>query len=154
VAADLNADGREDLALPLFIANRLAVFLQPDLGFQDASRPDLEPGDGSLRLRHPSDLVAEDLDGDGLLDLACSSLGGIGSLNVAVFFQRSRGRFSDAPDLDLGGAEGRDEGYMALAAADLNSDGEPDIAAALQRFADPSGSEGPSDVIHLFFGGK
>ncbi len=123
--ADFNADGAPDIvtanagadpeaALTVFfqLATSRGQFL---LGLNLASAPADEGFGGA------SAVVASDLDGDGVVDLAAANTD---ADSVGVLFGRGDGTF----DPPLGLVAGR--APLALAVADFDIDGNPDIVAA------------------------
>jgi hypothetical protein len=77
VAADLNGDGRLDLASADFGSDRLSLFLQTAPGeFPTTASAALTTGTG------PRAMVAADLDGDGLPDLVSAD----NSNRLSIFF--------------------------------------------------------------------
>jgi hypothetical protein len=118
-AADLNGDGRLDLATANRDGNNLTVFFQTNPG-QFSLSPDLTLGNPSTT-PFPTSVAAADLDGDGLLDLVSSN--GQGG-NLAVFLQTSPGRFPSTPSFTLQ----HGLGFAGLVTtADPNSDGQIDL---------------------------
>jgi hypothetical protein len=150
VAADLNADGRLDLAENVPQAGRLAVWFQPSPGFVADQLPGLIVGLAASEVVQPNDFVAADLDQDGSLDLASANFE---SETVTIFRQRSVGAFPATADSVLRGVFSGDS-PAALLAADLNGDGELDLASGLHHQVDQGSEEGASDVIAVYFGGK
>jgi hypothetical protein len=146
VAADLNGDGLLDVAENVPQADRLAVWFQPSTGFAAARLPDLLVASSG----RPWDLVVVDLDQDGCLDLASANSSGE---SLTVFRQQSLGLFSSTPDTVLHGVFSGDS-PAALLAADLNGDGELDLASGLHREVIQGSEEGASDVIAVYFAGK
>jgi hypothetical protein len=129
---DLNADGLLDLATANFLGNSLDVTFQ-DGGGQFGADPDRLVGAGSSLLG-PSEVVAADLNGDGLLDLASVNSGGH---DVTAFFQMSPGQFSPSPDVTVGGPAWTQFAFR-LIAADLDDDGRVDLVTvsfALKKLA-------------------
>ena len=97
VAADLNGDGRLDLASSNESSDNLTIFFQElEGGFENDAPPDVALGLGLNHpdLNHPIGLEVADLDRDGLLDLAMSNTE---SATVTVFFQTSPGEFDPVP---------------------------------------------------------
>ena len=124
VAADFDGDGHTDLASANAndSSGTLTVFYQPAGGFVSRPQPDLVLGGPTgPTIDPPVSLVAADLNGDELVDLAAANPS---SNTLAVFLQRARGDFFNVP-LEL--VNDRPE---ALVAADLNGDGAVDLATA------------------------
>ena len=87
VAADLNADGRPDLATADWTSSTVSVLLGR--------------GTGSFRrrtayrsARHPAGITASDVDGDGDQDLVSASVDRAGS--ISVYLNQRSGRFARA----------------------------------------------------------
>ncbi len=122
VAADLDGDGRLDLASANGTSNNLTVFRQVQPG-AFATEPIVLGGPGITD--GPRSLAAADLDGDGRLDLANAN--GTGN-NLTVFLQRRDGSFDPEP-IVLGDVTLTDRPRWILA-ADLDRDGDRDLASA------------------------
>jgi hypothetical protein len=120
IAVDLDGDGDLDLASANSGGDDVAVFLQDPVGFFSAV-PDSTMGN-SLTTDGPSALAAEDLDGDGDLDLVCSNAVGD---DIAVFFQSAPGVFPAAPNTSLSHASLLEPTTLVL--ADIDLDGDVDI---------------------------
>jgi hypothetical protein len=117
---DLDRDGRMDLiGLDIFFLTRIYVFLQTEVPGQ-VTRVDLHCGAGV----RPHDVGAEDLDGNGYLDVFSANPE---ANNLTVFYQFEDG-FREPPDL-LGGT-GVTNGADAAVAADLDGDGRMDLVSA------------------------
>jgi hypothetical protein len=114
-AADLNGDGKPDLAVTNNLAGddkSLSLLLNNGNG-TFANKVDYSIG------HEPRALVAADLNSDGKLDLAaCNSIGDA----VGVLFSNGDGTFVAHVDYPIGPGGG------GLVAADLNGDGRPDLA--------------------------
>jgi hypothetical protein len=112
--ADLNGDGKPDLATANFLRQNVTVFLGDGLG-----------GFGSPQAfgagTQPIDIVAADFNGDGKIDLATAN---IGSNNISLLLGNGAGGFAAASNFAVGLSP------SGLAAADLNGDGKPDLAVA------------------------
>jgi len=120
-AADLDGDGDLDLAVADRDEDQLLVFLQADGGFSDAP---LRLGGAGLT-EDPWQVLAVDLDADGKLDLISANEG---SDNLTLFVQTGPGTFATDP-LVLGGP-GLTGGVRSLSVADIDFDGDLDVASA------------------------
>jgi hypothetical protein len=114
----------------------VTIFFQDDGGFDPQPLAIVPP-------RSPRSLSASDFDLDGDLDLAlaCAAPGSV----LVLYTQTSPGRFVASQEIPS-------DGPVFVRAADWNSDGEADLAAALQRRVGPSGTF--SDLIAIFFNGR
>ena len=135
VPVDLNRDGRLDLVATRVVD--MAVYLQTGPGQFDGSCPDEVQGvddflGSAENTAGPQSVAAADLDRDGDLDLASANLQGN---SLSVFFQTSPGVFGlpdnerRRPSLTVGGP-GVTDGPRAVIAADLDGDGDVDLASA------------------------
>jgi hypothetical protein len=120
--ADIDGDGRPDIATANGGAGTLTVFFQ----MPDGTYPTL-PDVTLSGVGMPSSLVIADLDGDGDLDLACADSG---SSRLRIFLQTSPRVFA-TPGATIG-SSGSTPGPSALVAADFNADGRIDLACANQ----------------------
>jgi hypothetical protein len=130
IAADLNQDGRDDLASTNMFRDQVSVQLNqtPPGGSLSFTDPVdfVIPNSGGLGTKSQHILAALDLDQDGRLDLAVASLI---SSSAVVLLNATAAGFStpvfEAPTFFFGGSE-----VLSLAAGDFNQDGRPDLAAA------------------------
>lgn len=106
--ADLNGDGRPDLASPHSNASTVTVLLNR-AGGRFAAPATYATG------AHPWELETADLNGDGKRDLVSAN-----ATNVSVLRNRGDGTFEARRDYPTGRSE-------SLAIHDLNSDGKPDV---------------------------
>jgi len=129
--ADVNRDGRLDLLV--------AAYCLP--GFQDCNHKGaavvmLGNGDGTFGAlqafgtggSYPASIAVADVNHDGKLDLVLNnaeSAADNDTGSVAVLLGNGDGTFQVAQDYDMGGFNGG-----TLAVADLNGDGNPDVAVA------------------------
>jgi hypothetical protein len=120
-AADLDEDGDMDIVSTNANGDNLTIFLQESPGSFATSPITL----GSVATNGPVAVIASDLDGDDDLDLV--SANEIGS-NLTIFPQESPGSFATSP-FRLGGL-GTTHRPVAVAAADLDSDGDLDLVSA------------------------
>jgi hypothetical protein len=194
--ADVDSDGDLDIGAATE-RNVLVLFTNPGGGFTGGEGPRVFGG-RALTFA-PQAILAEDVDGDGDVDLASANNGflGAGFRSLTIFFQDA-GEFHSQPlviapprsprslsasDFDLDGdldlvlacddpgnamilytqtsprrfvslqeIGGPLDGPVFVGAADWNSDGEADIAAALRRPVGPAGTF--SDLIAIFFNGR
>jgi hypothetical protein len=133
VAADLNGDGRPDLAVGL-ASGDLAVLLQDPIGM---AGPGLfRPPVNHPLAGYPTQVRAADLNGDGRWDLAVAlQTGFAGRLGLLFQDPAQAGRFLPVDLLSTG-----DQGSCALAIADLDGDGRPEIVVANEGAPGWSGS--------------
>lgn len=121
-AADLDGDGRMELAVTLLSSDEVLVLQVPGLDAALAGRR--YPVGG-----RPISLAAGDLDGDGREDIAVLNSG---SKDISILFGRQGGGFE--PEHRLAFLEGMEDAWFergmthGLAIADLNRDGIDDIA--------------------------
>ena len=138
IAADLNQDGRDDLASTDTLRDQISVQLNqtPPGGPLSFTGPvDFPiPNSGGAGAQSQHSLSALDLDQDGRLDLATASLS---SSSMVVLFNATAAGFStpafEAPTEFFGGSD-----VLSLASGDFNQDGRPDVATA-QLFANNLG---------------
>jgi hypothetical protein len=125
-AADLDADGDLDLVSANAGGNDLTIFyrVSPEAREPSAWRPVRVPVPGGK----PAWVTTADLDGDGRLDLTSANVDGD---NLSVFFRAGGGRFTAQPDETLGDSTTL-SGPVSVVAADLDGDGDLDLAAANQ----------------------
>lgn len=113
-AADLDGDGRSDLAVLNWASCDLALFYaKPDGSFSDATK---------IRYGRTSaySLDVADLDGDRVVDIVVGDASGA----IHVFRNDGAGRMTPAEVLQAG------RGLRSLTVADLNGDGRNDLATA------------------------
>ena len=119
-AADLDGDGDDDLAVATddqtFNINQATIFMNTGAGF---TGPLSYPTGG----RRTGKIIAADFDCDGLIDLASTNR----DSNDVSFLRNLGGGVFGAPMFPLPGAGMRPG---AITAADLDGDGDPDIAVA------------------------
>jgi hypothetical protein len=111
-AADLNGDGKVDLATVNYIFNTVSVLFNNGNG---TFTPKVDYPAGN----YPNSIVAADMNGDGISDLAFTN-----DANVNVLFNYGDGTFAPRVNYPDG------SGPIAVAAVDLNGDGHTDLAIA------------------------
>jgi hypothetical protein len=116
VAADLDGDGRPDLAATSWNSANLRVFFSSPNGTFPAK---MDLATGAI----PYSIAAGDLDGDGRPDLAVANSG---SHTVSVLLATGGGGFAPQVQYPIG------LNPHAVAIADLNGDGKLDLAIACQ----------------------
>ncbi len=117
LAADLDGDGRTDLAVSLFTpGNRVAVFLNDGAG-GFGSRQDFFVN------AVPRGLAAGDLDGDGDLDLVNTQTG-VGTSRVMVLHNDGSGGFASMTTYDVGTFP------TEVTVGDWDADGDLDLAVS------------------------
>ncbi len=128
IAADLNKDGKLDLAATAHDAAYVAVFL--GIGNGTFSRA---PGSPHTSGAGPMSLVAGDVNGDGKLDLASSAEGTstVPANNITVLLGTGTGDFTIAP----GAPFAANNGPTGLAAGDFNEDGKLDLGCSHEAAA-------------------
>ncbi len=125
----MNGDGKPDLlmaaggAVYVLLGNGDGTF-QPPVGYQDIS--------GIFAIS-----VAEDVKGDGELDVLAEGYGSVRGTKVRVLFGNGDGTFTTKPPVV------RKTGYgQSFAVADLNGDGIPDLATGQCEDSHCTGGEG------------
>jgi len=131
-AADLNGDGRLDLAVANVLSNTVSVFLGQGNG-TFTTAPNITVSGGILTSSFPTAVAVGDFNGDGRPDLAVANIpfnplfpptnpaGRIGG-GVAVLLRQSNGSYI-GPEISTGG-----DFPAALAAGDFNGDAKLDLA--------------------------
>jgi hypothetical protein len=119
--ADLNGDGRADLAVANNSSNDVTVLLGDGAGGFSAA-----PGSPVNVGGSPQDIAAADLNGDGHVDLALPV--NQNDWRAVVLLGDGTGGFTPAPQSPL--VVGGRGGSASIAVADLNDDGKRDLAVA------------------------
>jgi hypothetical protein len=121
-AADLNGDGRIDLASADAGSNRLSLFLQTPAETFPTTPQAITVGAGVISRMS---IAANDLNGDGRIDLATALSGFTSSvMNVSIHTQTPAGAFPTTPTTLANGS-----GIGSVVPADLNGDGRIDLLA-------------------------
>jgi len=124
-AADVNGDGQKDLLVCAEFSSTIAVFKSLGLG-RDFEPPQiLRPSNGA-DFQAPYALVVQDLDGDGLVDIASANCL---SDSVTTFFGGAGGAFGAEPSQVLKPGVARQRCPLLLQAADLDGDGLTDLVS-------------------------
>jgi FG-GAP-like repeat len=114
--ADLNGDGRTDLAVANNTSKNVSVLLGDGAGGFSAA-----PGSPVKAAGSPLGITATDLSGDGRIDLAVPAY----RKAITILLGDGSGRFAAAPGSPIAvGSE------PSVAVADFNGDGKPDLAVA------------------------
>ena len=112
--ADLNADGRPDLAVAPYLSGVVSVLLGNGDG-TFGTKTDFRTG------INPTAVAIADLNDDGRLDIAVTNLY---SYTISVLLGNGDGTFGTKTDFGTGSY------HYSVAIADLNADGRPDLAVA------------------------
>jgi hypothetical protein len=143
--ADLNGDGKADLAVANGSSNDAAILLGDGAGRFGGA-----PGSPVSLGGNPEDIAAADLNGDGHVDLALSVWQD--NWRVAILLGDGAGRFTPAAGSPV--EVGVRFGTVSIALADLNADGMRDLIAAPEdsrvvsiRFGDGTGRFGAPKTV-------
>lgn len=112
--ADLNGDGKWDLAVASNSANKATVLLGNGDGTFQAGVP-YNTGAG------PAGITIADFNGDNKPDLATANLGGFSNSSISILIGNGNGTFQDAVHIDLGTRT------TDLVARDLDGDTKQDL---------------------------
>jgi hypothetical protein len=130
----VNGDGKLDVAVPLEFSDQVQIMLGNGDGTFNSGPPVNAPGASFMT-------VLEDLNHDGILDLATISSNIISGENaVAIFFGNGDGTFRDGPNYPLPSNPAYPVGWVV---ADFNGDGNLDLAIA---------EESQDSVVEVFLG--
>jgi hypothetical protein len=117
-AGDLDGDGDQDLAVANEISGNLTILRNNGAG--DFAQPASSPEAAGVT---PASVAAADLDGDGDRDLAVANFE---SAHVTILRNNGAGNFAQPAT----SPEAVGTGPVSVAAADLNGDGDRDLAVA------------------------
>jgi hypothetical protein len=118
IFADVNHDGAPDLLATLNYPYQLSVALNDGTGEFEAEK------NFDLSGLWPQWIYAEDMDGDGRVDVLTANQDG----NVEILLGSGNGQFGSAYKVEVG------QNLQSVVAADFNMDGEIDIAASDQDY--------------------
>ncbi len=130
--ADFNGDGKPDLAVVSTYTSNLVEILLGDGSGAFALSSSFSTATGGA-----NEVVAADLNGDGIQDLAL-----VGGSHLVVFLGRGDGAFGSPLSTLLANY------LQGLAVGDVDEDGIPDLVAA----AEYGGSDGPENRIWILHG--
>lgn len=170
-AADLNGDGRDDLAVGNYFSGLPVDFLTgPNDNALSVYLNQTPPGADSVQFTPKTDfragpgtgfIYAADFNHDGLLDIAVTNFNTPGAAGVSVLLNKTpRGAsvpvFADAVSFDVGTAP------IGLQGKDINGDGKPDLVignslgftASVLINTTPDGADTPSfaDAVNFPIG--
>jgi hypothetical protein len=114
--ADLNDDGAADLIVGSSLGSVWVIPGNGDGSFQSAM--------SSATGGQPVSVAVADVNGDGQLDVVTANRGGYIAHTLSILIGHGNGTFVQAPRFTAG------SGPSSVVAADFNSDGVPDMAAA------------------------
>ncbi len=134
VLEDLDANGTTDLASANLGVTAVSIFLQSKSGVLE---PSILP---AVKGSQPTSIAARDLNGDAKRDLAVSFSSQRGS--VVKIYTQAEGAFAEERSINLSASQM--VAPVAVLAADLDGDGEADVATANRQ----------SRNITVFFGGR
>ena len=127
--ADLNKDGKPDLAVTVSSANGTGVYVALGNGdgtFQTPTPWASSTQDYNYQSPYPTFIGSADIDGDGNPDLVYTNMA-YGT--VDILFGQGNGLFYDPVEYPAGGEA------WGFTIADVNQDGTPDVVTANQSFA-------------------
>jgi hypothetical protein len=119
VIADFNGDHKPDLATANYYGGNISIFL----GNGDGT---FQPHSDQGPLTNPSAIVAEDLNGDGNVDIVVDDINNNIADAIAIFFGNGDGTFQQKVGYRTGGIG--TNAKPAIAIADFNGNGKWDIA--------------------------
>ena len=126
---DVNGDGFQDVVLAVHrtsdtgYASQSPLFLNSQVGWRSSP-------DHAFPTTGASDVLLHDIDGDGNLDVVfAQETDGVSfAVNSTLFWGRDNGTWSDVPDVEFS-----TKGASGVVAADIDMDGDADLAFACYR---------------------
>jgi hypothetical protein len=147
--ADVDRDGRPDLVVAMVGANgHIGVLLgNGDGTFQSAKT---YPSGGADAYPDTYAIAVADMNDDGRPDLVVTTISRNGDGTVGVLLGNGDGTFQPVRPFPTGGASGA--GVPAVAVADVNGDGKPDVLAATLKWSGSSNQGHSVGAVAVLWG--